>query len=83
MREYAIIFGQTGTGWSAHAPDLPGVIATGANLAEVEQLMREGIDFHLESMLEDGDPIPDATTRVGAVKTQIVENFRAKLAKFA
>ena len=26
---------------------------------------------------------PNATTRVGAVKTQIVENFRAKLAKFA
>lgn len=73
MREYAIIYGQTRTGWGAHAPDLPGLGVTGSTFEEVEQLIREGIDFHLEGMLADGDPIPDAVTRVGTVKTDIVE----------
>ena len=83
MREYAVIFGQTRTGWSAHAPDLPGLGVTGSTFAEVEKLVREGIEFHLEGMLEDGDPIPEATTRVGTVKTDIVERQTLHFAKSA
>lgn len=83
MREYVVIYGQTRTGWSAHVPDLPGVIATGSNLGEVEQLMREGIVLHLTAMLEDGDLIPDATTRTGTITTDLVQTFRAKLARSA
>ena len=83
MREYAVVFGQTRTGWSAHVPDLPGLVATGPTFAEVEQLMREGLEFHLDSMLADGDPIPDPTTRVMTIKTDIVENYAQRLAKSA
>jgi predicted RNase H-like HicB family nuclease len=28
------------------------------------RLMQEGIEFHLEGMREDGDPIPEPTTQV-------------------
>jgi predicted RNase H-like HicB family nuclease len=83
MREYAVIIEKARNNWSAYAPDLPGLGVTGATPAEVEKLIREGIDFHLEAMLEDGDPIPDATTRTLTVKTDIVENFRPRLAKSA
>ena len=83
MREYAVIFEKTRTGWSAYCPDLPGLASLGSTFEEVQGLIREGLEFHLESMLEDGDPIPDPTTRVGIVKTDIVETFRAKLAKSA
>lgn len=83
MREYAVVFGETRTGWSAYVPDLPGLIATGATLAEVEQLMREGLAFHLESMLEDGDPIPEPTTRVTMLPTDVVERYRSRLPKSA
>ncbi len=83
MIKYAVIYGQTGTGWSAFVPDLPGLIATGATFAEVEQLMREGLDFHLESMLEDGDAIPEPSTRVGVLETGIIEGYRARFAKSA
>ncbi len=33
-----------GDNYSAHVPDLPGCVATGATIAEVEQLIREAIE---------------------------------------
>jgi predicted RNase H-like HicB family nuclease len=72
MREYAVIFGQTRTGWSAHVPDLPGLVAVGSTFEETEQLMQEALEIHLVSMLQDRDPIPEPATRVGTVKTDIV-----------
>jgi predicted RNase H-like HicB family nuclease len=83
MREYAVIIEKGRNCWSAYAPDLPGLGVTGSSPEEAEKLIREGIEFHLEGMLEDGDSIPDATTRTLNVKTDIVENFRHNLAKSA
>lgn len=45
-------------------------IATGATLAEVEELMREGIRLHIEAMHEDGEPIPEPTA-VGAALVSV------------
>lgn len=64
MKEYAVIFEQTPTGWSAYAPDLPGLGVTGATFEATEELIREGILFHIEGLLADGDPVPEPTTRV-------------------
>lgn len=83
MREYVVIYEKGETGWGAYAPDLPGLGAAGETFEEVEQLIREGIEFHLEALLEDGDPIPVPTTRVGSVKTDIVETWPQRLAKSA
>jgi predicted RNase H-like HicB family nuclease len=44
------------------APDLPGCAATGATLAEVQQQIKEAIEFHLEGLREEGLPIPEPTT---------------------
>ncbi len=60
--KYAVLYEKTGTGYSAHVPDLPGCIATGATLQETEQRMREAIEMHLEGMREDGDSIPEPST---------------------
>ncbi len=83
MREYAVIIEAGRNCWSAYAPDLPGLGVTGSSPEEVERLIREGIEFHLEAMLEDGDPIPDAITRTLTVKTDIVETWKPHLAKTA
>jgi predicted RNase H-like HicB family nuclease len=48
------VFAKTKTGYSAHVPDLPGCIATGATLEETQQLIREAIEMHLEGLREDG-----------------------------
>jgi len=59
---YAVLFEKTDTGYSAYVPDLPGCIAAGATLEDTAQLMREAIEFHLDGMREDGEPIPEPTT---------------------
>ncbi|WP_433967888.1 type II toxin-antitoxin system HicB family antitoxin [Tunturiibacter gelidiferens] len=64
MKEYAVIFEQTATGWSAYVPDLPGLGVAGPTYEATEQLIREGIVFHIEGLRADGDPIPEPTTRV-------------------
>ena len=43
MKEYAVVFEKTSNGWSAYAPDLPGLGVAAATIEETEQLIREGI----------------------------------------
>ena len=64
MKEYAAVFEKTSNGWSAYAPDLPGLGVAAVTFEEAEQLLREGIEFHIEGMREDGLPIPEPVTRV-------------------
>jgi predicted RNase H-like HicB family nuclease len=64
MKEYAVIFEKTSTGWSAYAPDLPGLGVAGPTYEATEQLIREGIAFHIEGLQRDGEPVPEPTTRV-------------------
>ena len=59
MTRWSVVYEHTSTGWSAYVPALPGLGVAGATRAEVEQLIREGIPFHLEGLAEDGLPIPD------------------------
>jgi predicted RNase H-like HicB family nuclease len=56
---WSVVYERTSTGWSAYVPALPGLGVTGDTRAEVEQLIREGIVFHLEGLVEEGLPIPD------------------------
>jgi predicted RNase H-like HicB family nuclease len=59
MTTWAVVYERSSTGWSAYAPALPGLGVAGETRAEVEQLIREGIAFHLEGLAEDNLPIPD------------------------
>jgi predicted RNase H-like HicB family nuclease len=60
--KYAVIYEKTPTGYSAYVPDLPGCVAAGATFVETAELIRGAIELHLETMREDGDPIPVPTT---------------------
>jgi predicted RNase H-like HicB family nuclease len=64
MTEYAVVFEKTSNGWSAYAPDLPGLGVAGATMEETEQLIREGIEFHIAGLREDGLPVPEPATQV-------------------
>lgn len=61
---YAIIIEEANGNLSAYAPDLPGCLATGASVEEVELQLREAIEFHLDGLREDGLPIPEPTSRI-------------------
>jgi predicted RNase H-like HicB family nuclease len=65
---YAIVIEKAEGNYSAYAPDLPGCIATGATIEEVEAEMREAIAFHVEGLREDGLPVPAPTSRVEYVE---------------
>jgi predicted RNase H-like HicB family nuclease len=60
--KYAVLFEKTGSGYSAHVPDLPGCVAAGATLAETADLIRGAIRMHLAGRAEDGEPIPEPKT---------------------
>jgi predicted RNase H-like HicB family nuclease len=58
MMRYAVIIEKAADNYSAYVADLPGCIATGETVAEVERELREAIRFHIEGLEEDGLPIP-------------------------
>jgi predicted RNA binding protein YcfA (HicA-like mRNA interferase family)/predicted RNase H-like HicB family nuclease len=64
MKRYAIVIEDAGTNLAAYVPDLPGCIATGRTKEEVEQLIREAIELHLEGMAEDGLAVPEPSSQV-------------------
>jgi predicted RNase H-like HicB family nuclease len=68
--QYAVVYEKTETGFGAYAPDLPGCVSTGRTLEEAERNMREAIAFHLDGLREEGDPIPEPTTRVGMLQVE-------------
>ena len=65
---YAIVIEKADGNYSAYVPDLPGCVATGATVAEVEAEIREAIAFHIEGLREDGLPIPAPSSQVDYVE---------------
>lgn len=56
--QYLIVIEKTGTGFSAYSPDLPGCAATGATHEEIEQNIRDAIEFHIEGLRKEGWKVP-------------------------
>ena len=70
MTQYLVIIERDEEGgYSAWAPDLPGVVAAGSTYDETLAVMREAVAFHLEGMREDGEPIPRPSTLAATVAT--------------
>jgi predicted RNase H-like HicB family nuclease len=68
MMKYTVIYEQGPNSWGAYVPDLPGVIAVGDSRDEVERLIREAVEFHLEGMREEGISIPPPASFAGVVE---------------
>jgi predicted RNase H-like HicB family nuclease len=60
----AIVIEQAEGNYSAYVPDLPGCVATGATVQDLEAHIREAIEFHLEGMREDGLEVPMPQSKV-------------------
>ena len=65
---YAIVIEKGEGNLSAYVPDLPGCVATGATLQEVERQIQEAIEFHIEGLRADGLPVPEPSSRVEYVE---------------
>ncbi len=44
--------------YGAYSPDVPGCVAVGDTREEVERLMKEALQEHLQMMREDNLPLP-------------------------
>jgi predicted RNase H-like HicB family nuclease len=62
--QFAVVIEKSETGYGAYVPDLPGCVAVGETEGEVRTLIREAIELHVESMRDDGLPIPAPTSQV-------------------
>ena len=71
MTEYTVIYERGPNNWSAYVPDLPGCIATGKTRGELETLIREAIEFHIEGMRQHGEPVPEPSVEAGIIGVAI------------
>jgi predicted RNase H-like HicB family nuclease len=68
---YAVVIERGQSGCSAYVPDLPGCIAAAATEAELRELIREAIEFHLEGMALSGEVVPPPSTQFEYVEAQL------------
>ena len=62
--QYVVVYERGEENYSGYVPDLPGLISTGEDLEDMRRMMREGIAVHIEALMDDGDPVPPATSSV-------------------
>lgn len=66
--KYLIVIEPTGTGFSAYSPDLSGCASTGATREQCESNMHEAIEFHLDGLRQEGEPIPQPGTSAAFIE---------------
>jgi predicted RNase H-like HicB family nuclease len=67
---YTVIIEEGDTSWGGYVPDLPGCVAASETREETLQLIREAIEFHLEGLKEEGQPLPEPHSHGEVVEVQ-------------
>jgi predicted RNase H-like HicB family nuclease len=62
MKKYLIVIEETGSGYLAYSPDMPGCVSTGWTRGEAEKKIRQAIVTHLEVLRESGELLPKPHT---------------------
>lgn len=58
----AVIHKDEDSDYGVSFPDFPGCISAGSTLDEAKDMAQEALAFHVETMIEDGDPIPEPSS---------------------
>jgi len=70
MTRYVVVFeGDDEAGYSAHAPDLPGVAAAGATRQETRALIIEALTEHAAARRAAGQPVPEQPDPPGQLRS--------------
>ncbi len=62
--KYVVVFEKGETSYGAHVPDLPGCIAVGDTREETLARIREALEFHIEGLKADGEPVPSPASDI-------------------
>ena len=65
--KYTVVIEKTPNNYAAFVPDLPGCVATAISREELLEEIREAIEFHIDGMREDGDPVPEPQATAAVV----------------
>jgi predicted RNase H-like HicB family nuclease len=68
--EFLVVVEKGKSSYGAYVPDLPGCVAVGESHRQVLKLIREGIELHIQSIRESGEPVPVPTSRSEIVKVR-------------
>ena len=68
MIEYAVVIERSPNNYGAWVPDLDGCVSTGNTLEEVKTNIAEAIEMHIESLRENGEPVPPPVAQVTVVQ---------------
>lgn len=68
--KYAVIIEEGENSFGAYVPDLPGCAAVAETKEELLKLIQEAIDFHIEGLREDGQPVPEPSSSVEYVEVR-------------
>ena len=55
----ALLRKQVDSNFGVEFPDFPGCITAGVTLEDARSMAAEALLFHIEGLMEDGDPIPE------------------------
>ena len=69
--KYTVVIEKTPNNYAAFVPDLPGCVATANSREELLEEIREAIEFHIEGMREDGEPVPEPQTTAAVVDATV------------
>ncbi len=63
---YLVVVEEGAGSFGAYVPDLPGCIAAGESRAEVLELIRDAIEFHIQGLRNVGQsvPLPSSTSEL-------------------
>ena len=64
MYRFSVVIEKAEGNYSAYSPDLPGCIAVGDSVEEVQKNMEEAMRFHIQGMIEDHEPVPVPQSKV-------------------
>ena len=65
---YAVVIEKGSKGFGAYVPDLPGCIAAAKTRDEVVRLIQDAMEFHIEGLKQDGEPVPRPASSVEFVE---------------
>jgi predicted RNase H-like HicB family nuclease len=68
MTDYTIIIEDAGPNFAAYVPDLPGGVGAADTSEELEELMREAIDFPIEGVRLHGEEVLPPRSRASTVR---------------
>jgi predicted RNase H-like HicB family nuclease len=70
-RKFVVVIEKGDHNFGAYVPDLPGCVTTAKSAERAMRNIRQAIEFHLDGLARDGEPIPEPSSLVCEVEVSV------------